>query len=121
MRKFLIILVCLIGVEFIFLNVTSAELRHFDTDKNGYKTYFDTDSLGVYEENGEKILEVRVVGLRPDNSVILDTIEYFKAVNNELYYCFSQNKGEWRKAGKQNVKLWEAILDYADEVAGSSS
>lgn len=117
LKKIAVIVLCLIGIEFNFLNFASAELRLVDTDKNGYKTYFDTDSLGAKKENGQTIIFVRIVGYRPDNSKILDVIEKFKAVENELY--ISVKEGEWVKGKESSYKIWWAILSYVNEVASS--
>ena len=116
-RKILIAIICLIGVELSFLNVTSAELRVYDIDKNGYKTCFDTESLQKHNVDGQKIIEVRIVGFRPDNSKIMDIQQYFTVINNELYACVSVDMGKWYKCGEKDYKTWYALLEYVSERA----
>ena len=117
LKKFAVIVLCLIGIEFSFLSCVYAELRLISTDKNGYKTYFDTDSLGASKEDGRPIIFARIVGYRPDNSIILDTIEKFTMVNKELY--ISVTPGQWVKAGEENIKAWWAIFNYIKEFSSS--
>ena len=61
-KKILVFAVCLLSLS--FFSIASAEMRLVTTDSNGYKTYFDTESL--YMES-EEILDVRIVGRRPGN------------------------------------------------------
>ena len=110
-KKILVFAVCLLSLS--FFSIASAEMRLVTTDSNGYKTYFDTESL--YMES-EEILNVRVVGHRPDNSVILDEIFKYK-IDSEGNAYSSVGGGDWRllKTAADTVIL-DAVLEYIQEM-----
>lgn len=110
-KKILVFAVCLLSLS--FFSIASAEMRLVTTDSNGYKTYFDTESL--YMES-EEILNVRVVGHRPDNSVILDEIFKFKIDSEGNAYALT-NKSDWRLIKtKADAVILDAVLEYIQEM-----
>ena len=110
-RKILAVAVCLVSLS--FFSIASAEMRLVTTDSNGYKTYFDTESL--YMES-EEILDVRVVGRRPDNSVIMDEIFKFK-IDSEGNAYSSSFGSDWRLFETDaDTVILEAVLDYIQEM-----
>ena len=57
-----------------------------NTDKNGYKTYIDTNMIFSLELKGaDNAFSVRILGFRPDGSKILDDVHTFKVQDNKLY------------------------------------
>ena len=113
-------LTILLVVSFLLLplTVTNAELRLTDTNENGYKTYFDTDSLNTEANNS--ILLVRVVGYRPDGSVIRDNIDRFKRDGADVY-C-SHDGISWMNINKSSTlkMTYTAIRDYVKEMVETS-
>lgn len=111
LKKILVFAVCLLSLS--FFSIASAEMRLVTTDSNGYKTYFDTDSLYVDDED---VLNVRVVGHRPDNSVILDEIYKYKIDDDGNAYALT-NKSGWRLIKtKADAVILDAVLEYMQEV-----
>ena len=119
MKKFLIFVLCLLGIELNFLNVSSAELILYDTNNNGYKTYFDSESLTGSEEGGHKVISARIVGYTPQNEKLIDIVEKFTVIDNELY--FSVFERDWEKGGDDTLKAWSAILNYVDKRASQKN
>ena len=79
MKKFLLSAM-VISACLIFLSGSAdAKLLLCDINENGYKTYIDTDSISsrTDEKKGIVGISVRVVGLRPDGSTILDAVEQY--------------------------------------------
>ena len=86
----------------IFLpNSANARLLLCETSDTGYKTYIDTDSIshGVDEEKGFVGVIVRVVGIRPDGSTILDAVlQYvFNRRLNKLFMRDATHNFDWRE------------------------
>ena len=117
----------------IFLSGSAnAKLLLCDTDENGYKTYIDTDSISshVDEKKGLVGISVRVVGIRPDGSKILDaTLRYiYDNQSNKLYMSDATHNFGWREIdpetqGKTFLCAVEYILaetDSSDSSSGSN-
>ena len=68
MKKFFLIVAIVIGFEFIFFNFAYAELIHFSTDKNVYKTYFDTESIRASAKNSNTATPPGDVWIKSDAS-----------------------------------------------------
>ena len=106
----------LFAVSFAILfnfGTASAEMRLVTTDLNGYKTYFDTESLHM---ESEEILDVRVVGRRPDDSVIMDEIVKFKIDEDGNAYSSSFGS-DWRLIKtKADAVILDAVLEYIQEM-----
>ena len=110
-KKILAVAVCLVSLS--FFSVASAEMRLVTTDLNGYKTYFDTESLHM---ESEEVLNVRVVGRRPDNSVIMDEIFKFK-IDEEGNAYSSSFGSDWRLIQtKADAVILDAVLEYIQEM-----
>jgi len=112
MKKFLVFAICLLTLT--FFNIASAEMRLVTTDDNGYKTYFDTDSLET--ENDGEILAVRVVGKDPEGWTLLDEVFKYKIDEDGNAYALT-NKSGWRLIQtKADAVILDAVLEYMQEV-----
>ena len=91
----------------IFLSGSAnAQLLLCDTNENGYKTYIDTDSIshGVDQEKGLVGVIVRVVGIRPDGSTILDAVHQYvyDQRSKKLFMRDVTNNFDWREIDSNN-------------------
>lgn len=114
MKKLFIIFA--VALQFIFLNSASAKMIHVGTDANGYNTYFDSDSISVRsgEQRDSAIISVRVIGYRPDGSVIMDIVEEFME-GFEMAPCFRLNKeSKWTLVDKfpAQKKIFDKIMEW---------
>ena len=110
-RKILVVAVCLVSLS--FFNIASAEMRLVTTDSNGYKTYFDTESLHM---ESEEILDVRVVGKDPEGWTIMDEIFKYKIDSEGNAYALT-NKSGWRLIQtKEDAVILDAVLEYIQEM-----
>ncbi len=101
MKKFCAVAI-LAGACLIFLSSSAnAKLLLCDTSDTGYKTYIDTDSIshGVDQDKGLIGVIVRVVGIRPDGSTILDSVlQYvYDQRANKLYMRDVTHNFDWRE------------------------
>ena len=102
----------------IFLSGSAnAKLLLCDTDENGYKTYIDTDSVSsrTDEEKGLVGISVRVVGIRPDGSKILDAIlQYvYNRQTGKLYMYDVTHNYDWREVDpKTQAKPFWWTMEY---------
>ena len=111
-KKILVFAVCLVSLT--FFSTASAEMRLVTTDDNGYKTYFDTDSLE--SENYGEILAVRVIGKDPEGWTLLDEVFKYKIDEDGNAYALT-NKSGWRLIEtKADAVILEAVLEYIQEM-----
>ena len=115
MKKFFAATI-LAGACLIFLSGSAnARLLLCETSEAGYKTYIDTDSIshGVDEENGLIGVIVRVVGIRPDGSTILDAVlQYvYDRRSNKLFMRDVTHNFDWREIdSKDGPFMW--VMEY---------
>ena len=117
MKKFLLaasfITACLIFLS----GNANAGLLLCDVDENGYKSYIDTDSVSsrIDKERGIAGISVRVVGLRPDGSKILDAIlrYIYDKQSNKLYMSDVTHNFDWREIDpKTQAKPFWWAMEY---------
>lgn len=101
MRKIFFTAAIIVSCLFFLSGSADAQLLLCDTTDTGYKTYIDTDSIshGVDEEKGLIGVTVRVVGIRPDGSTILDAVEQYvyDMRANKLYMRDVTHNFDWRE------------------------
>lgn len=109
----LLAVTCLVSL--MFFNTASAKLRLVSIDSNGYKTYFDTNSIDFDED--EDILSARIVGKRPDGSTIMDTLEKFKIKSDDIYFSIAGNGWKSITTSEYATENFKAIYEYIKEVS----
>ena len=101
MKKFLFTAAFISACLIFFSGSANAKLLLCDIDKNGYKTYIDTDSVSsrTDKEKGIVGISVRVVGIRPDGSKILDAVEQYiyDKSTNKLYMSNPTHNIDWQE------------------------
>lgn len=117
MKKFLLTASFISACLIFFSGSANAELLLCDIDENGYKTYIDTDSISsrMDKEKGIVGISVRVVGIRPDGSKILDAVLRYIYVkqSNKLYMSDATHNFDWREvAPKTEAKPFWWTMEY---------
>ena len=92
---------------------SSNRFRLVETDKNGYKTYIDTNMIFGLEITGaESAFSVRVLGFRANGEKILDDVHTFKVQGNQLY--MTALRIPWKKVneGDSSFKIVGSVIKY---------
>ncbi|MBO4401922.1 MAG: hypothetical protein J5809_08775 [Selenomonadaceae bacterium] len=101
MRKNFFVAAVIAACLIFLTGSANAQLLLCDTSDTGYKTYIDTDSIshGVDQEKGFVGVTVRVVGIRPDGSTILDAVlQYvYDQRSKKLYMRDVTHNFDWRE------------------------
>lgn len=125
--KKLLLSATFIATCLIFLSGTaSARLLLCETTETGYKTYIDTDSISsrVDKEKGIVGISVRVVGIRPDGSTILDAVlrYIYEIQSGKLYMSDVTHNYDWREIDPktQGKPFWWSI-EYVTKTSEPST
>lgn len=117
MKKFLAMMTVIAACLIVLPDRASAGLLLCDTDENGYKTYIDTDSIKNHADKQKGLvgISVRVVGIRPDGSTILDAVlrYIYDKSTNKLYMSDATHGYDWREIEpKTQAKPFWWTMEY---------
>lgn len=116
MKKFFVASAFITACLIFLSGNANAQLLLCHTNENGYKTYIDTDSISsrIDEAKGLVGISVRVVGIRPDGSTILDAvIQYvYDKQAGKLYTRDVTHNFDWREIDPKARGVFWWTMEY---------